>query len=119
MTESAIIGVVKSQTDPDLVYSCRLASDGSFACCTQNTKVCGGLRGSLCKHILVLTIALVKAKELDAKTGLTWVLFSKEERPGSLDKTLMAETFLRYKGSEAGEIDWRPMETQPEDYYAF
>ena len=23
------------------------------------------------------------------------------------------------KGAEAGEIDWRPLETVPEDYYAF
>ncbi|MHB8898287.1 MAG: hypothetical protein ACYC6Y_06030 [Thermoguttaceae bacterium] len=25
-----------------------------------------------------------------------------------LDKDVMSETFLRYKGAEAGEIDWRP-----------
>jgi len=31
----------------------------------------------------------------------------------------MSQTFLKYKGAEAGEIDWRPTETVPEDYYAF
>jgi hypothetical protein len=31
----------------------------------------------------------------------------------------MSTTFLRYKGAEAGEIDWRPTETMPEDYYAY
>jgi hypothetical protein len=29
----------------------------------------------------------------------------------------MSATFLRYKGAEAGEVDWRPTETIPEDYY--
>jgi hypothetical protein len=31
----------------------------------------------------------------------------------------MSATFIRYKGAEAGEVDWRPTETIPEDYYAF
>jgi hypothetical protein len=30
----------------------------------------------------------------------------------------MADLFLRYNGAEAGEVDWRPTETIPEDYYA-
>ncbi len=42
--DAQLVGVVKSQTDAELVYSCRLASDGSFSCCTQNLNVCGGLR---------------------------------------------------------------------------
>jgi hypothetical protein len=30
----------------------------------------------------------------------------------------MTPTLLRYKGAEAGEIDRRPTETIPEDFYA-
>jgi hypothetical protein len=30
----------------------------------------------------------------------------------------MGEIFIRRKGAEAGEVDWRPTETVPEDYYA-
>jgi hypothetical protein len=30
----------------------------------------------------------------------------------------MTEAFLQYKGAEAGEVDWRPTETIPEDFYA-
>jgi hypothetical protein len=30
----------------------------------------------------------------------------------------MSEALLKYMGAEAGEVDWRPMETIPEDYYA-
>src|SRR5262249_45354513 len=52
--DEALVGIVKSQSNRDLVYSCRLASDGTFGCCTQNLRPCGGLRGALCKHLLVL-----------------------------------------------------------------
>jgi len=112
-----VVGIVKSQTDKDLVYSCRLTSSGDFSCCTQNLKPCGGLQGSLCKHLLVLIVGLAKAEKLDAATVHTWVNASAAKKP-ALDKDAMSETFLRYKGAEAGEVDWRPTETIPEDYYA-
>ena len=37
---------------------------------------------------------------------------------GMTQAELAAATFVRYKGAQAGEIDWRPTETIPEDYYA-
>lgn len=113
----SVIGVVKSQTDPDLVYSCRLAADGKFACCTQNLNICGGLRGSLCKHLLVLLIGLANGNELDPTAVDIWVEASRLRKP-ELEKDRMSEAFLRYKGAEAGEVDWRPTETIPEDYYS-
>jgi hypothetical protein len=112
-----LVGVVKSQSVPDLVYSCRLADDGSYACCTQNLNACGGLRGSPCKHLLVLIVGLAQAGELDPGTAHDWVQSSRGKKP-ILDKDAMAVTFLRYKGAEAGEVDWRPTETIPEDFYA-
>ena len=117
VTDERIVGVVKSQNDPDLVYACSLAESGAFSCCTQNLNVCGGLRGALCKHLLVLVVGLGNAKELDPTKLDEWV---KESRRGSheLDRDKMSEIFLRYKGAESGEIDWRPVETIPEDYYA-
>jgi uncharacterized protein YjbI with pentapeptide repeats len=111
------VGVVKSQSDADLVYSCRLNADGTYACCTQNLNICGGLRGSLCKHLLVLIVGLTKSGELDPNVTDAWIRLSKTNKP-ALDKDAMSETFLRYKGAEAGEVDWRPTETIPEDYYA-
>lgn len=119
VTDDAMIGVVKSQTDADLVYSARLASNGVYACCTQNLNPCGGLRGALCKHLLVLIIGLAKAGQLDPNKADLWARASKSIQTAKLDKDIMSETFLRYKGAEAGEIDWRPTETIPEDYYAF
>ncbi len=118
VTSKHMIGVVKSQTDPDLVYSCQLTSDGKFCCGTQNLNSCGGLRGALCKHLLVLLLGLTRADELDATTADAWARSSKLQSP-KMEKDIMSETFLRYKGAEAGEIDWRPTETVPEDYYAF
>jgi hypothetical protein len=109
--------VVKSQTDRELVYSCRLNKDGSFACCTQNLRPCGGLRGALCKHLLVLIVGLTRAGQLDPVKVEAWIGESRTKKP-LLDAGQMSETFLRYKGAEAGEIDWRPTETIPEDYYA-
>jgi len=117
ITDAHMSGVVKSQTDPDLVYACRIESDGQYACCTQNLNICGGLRGSICKHLLVLIIGLVKAGRLDPGTIDGWVAKSRSTKP-ELNKETMGEIFIRYKGAEAGEVDWRPTETVPEDYYA-
>lgn len=47
-----------------------------------------------------------------------WVNNSKQKNP-SLDKDRMSEILLKYKGAEAGEIDWRPTETVPEDFFSF
>ncbi len=118
VTGQGLVGVVKSQTDPDLVYSCQLNRDGAFACCTQNLNICGGLRGALCKHLLVLIVGLANGGQIDAAEVDNWIVASKAHKP-QLDKDVMSETFLRYKGAEAGQIDWRPTETAPEDFYAF
>jgi uncharacterized protein YjbI with pentapeptide repeats len=115
--DDALVGIVKSQSNPGLVYSCRLTAEGQFGCCTQNLNPCGGLRGSLCKHLLVLVVGLTKAGRLDPATVDGWVNASKQQKP-AIDKDVMSETFLRYKGAEAGEVDWRPTETIPEDYYS-
>jgi hypothetical protein len=117
VTDEHVSGVVKSQTDPDLVYACRVAHDGQYACCTQNLNICGGLRGSICKHLLVLIIGLVQAGELDPTTIDAWTAKTHSAKP-ELDKEIIGAIFIKYKGAEAGEVDWRPTETVPEDYYA-
>ena len=114
----SLTGVVKSQTDPDLVYSCRLEESGAFACCTQNLNPCGGLRGALCKHLLVLSLGMAQAGEIDPDLLDDWVQRSRLQTP-KLDKDAMGAVLLKYKGAEAGELDWRPTETVPEDFYAY
>jgi hypothetical protein len=114
----SVAGVVKSQTELEgRVYSCRLGGDGSFACCDQALGLCLGLRGALCKHILVLIVGLVRGGQLDAATVDQWVQASRSRKP-RLDTEQLSATLLRYKGAEAGEIDWRPTETIPEDFYS-
>ena len=114
----ALTGVVRSQTDTTLVYSCRLASDGNYSCCTQNLNRCGGLNGGLCKHLLVLIVGLAKAGQIDLASVQQWT-FASRSKKAVVDKDTASAIFLRYKGAEAGEVDWRPTETIPEDFYAF
>lgn len=116
---SGVYGIVKSQTDPDLVYACKLGVDGTFNCCTQNLNSCGGLRGALCKHILVLVIGLVKSGTLNPSEAARRVLASNSHKPSKADKEAMTSVFFKYKGAESGEIDWRPTETTPEDFYSY
>ncbi|NOQ63707.1 MAG: hypothetical protein GQ582_04280 [Methyloprofundus sp.] len=118
VNEEGITGVIKSQSDSELVYSCHLSSAGKFCCCTQNLNTCGGLRGKPCKHLLVLIIGLAKNQEIDPRTMYQWLDNSRDFKP-ELDHELMSEVLLRYKGAQAGELDWRPSETVPEDYYLF
>lgn len=118
-SDTGLSGIVASQTDAELLYSCSLDQDGNYSCCTQNLNVCGGLKGSLCKHLLVLIVGLVNAGVVGADKAAMWSAASALSKPSKLDKDLMTGLFLRYKGAEAGEVDWRPTETVPEDYYAF
>jgi hypothetical protein len=117
VNDDSVTGVVKSQTDPSLFYACKLDKGGKYMCCTQNLNVCGGLRGKPCKHLLVLVVGLAQAGAADAEVMSKWTKATSGKKP-LLDKDAMSATFVKYKGAEAGEIDWRPTETIPEDYYA-
>jgi hypothetical protein len=117
-----VCGIVRSQSSGSRVYDCRLADTGKYSCCTQNLITCVVSRGSPCKHLLVLVVGLVKTGQLDPATALEWLrLAGKMGRTADgfkPDKDVVAAAFLKYKGAEAGEVDWRPTETIPEDFYA-
>jgi len=118
VNDDKVTGVVKSQTDPSLFYACSLDKGGRYMCCTQNLNVCGGLRGKPCKHLLVLLVGLAQGQQLDPAVAVRWAKATQGKK-AMLDKDSMSATFIRYKGAEAGEVDWRPTETIAEDYYAF
>ncbi len=119
VNDQRVTGVVKSQTDHSLFYACSVDASGRYMCCTQNLNRCGGLNGNKpCKHLLVLIVGLAQGAQLDPGTALKWVKATQGKK-AVLDKDSMSATFIRYKGAEAGEVDWRPTETIPEDYYAF
>ena len=118
VSDDRVTGVVKSQTDHSLFYACSVDKDGRYMCCTQNLNPCGGLRGKPCKHLLVLLVGLAQGQQLDPAVAVRWAKATVGMK-AALDKDSMSATFIRYKGAEAGEVDWRPTETIPEDYYAF
>jgi hypothetical protein len=112
-----LAGVVKSQTEPTKVYSCRLGADGRFACCDQALSACQGMREALCKHLLVLLIGLARTGEVDPAVAERWVQASRQRKP-KVEGEVMSETLLRYQAAQAGDLDWGPTETVPADYYA-
>jgi hypothetical protein len=77
-----------------------------------------GLSGDICKHLLVLSIGLVRANKMDAETAYNWIHATNSKLP-QRNVDLVADAFIQYNGAQLGEIDWRPTETIPEDYYAF
>jgi hypothetical protein len=113
-------GIVRSQKEPELVYSCVLIEDGTYACCTPDVELCLGLRGEPCKHILVLLIGLARAGRIEPATADRWVSAgaNRNHRWNKTTKNHVSDTLLKYKGVVVGEIDWRPTETIPEDFYA-
>lgn len=117
VTNKLVRGIVKSRSNARLVNACQLSHDGEFSCGTQNLHPCGGLQGSICKHLLALIIGLVQAGELNPTTIDRWVAKSQHTK-AKFDKEALAAIFVKYKGAEVGELDWRPIETLPEDYYA-
>lgn len=116
--DEALQGVIASQSDPDLIYACRIDASGGVSCCTQNLNICGGLRGEACKHLLTLLIGLVNAGQVDPTRVDAWLAAARGKKP-VLDKDKLGDVFLRYHGAQAGEVDWRPTETVPEDFYAW
>lgn len=115
----AISAVIKSQSHPyELEYAIKLNSDGSFFCGTQNLRPCGGLRGQICKHIILALIAVIKSKEATPNELIEWVKKSEQKRPEFI-KQSATEIFLKYKMALEGKIEWRPVEIMPEDFMAF
>jgi hypothetical protein len=115
-----IRGIVRSQKDANLVYSCVLTEDGIYSCSTPDVKPCMGLSNEPCKHIMVLVIGLARAGLFDPAIADRWMLAAKKMNPrwNKTVKNYISDSLLKYKGVQAGEIDWRPTETIPEDFYA-
>ncbi len=58
-------------------------------------------------------IGLVHTGEVEAQSVLEYLGIGK----ASSEDDPSAQIILKYKGVETGEVDWRPTETIPEDYY--
>jgi BRCT domain type II-containing protein len=112
-----LVGVVRSQSGSGSVYASWLTRDGRYGCSQPSLEDCMGLQGSTCKHLLVLVVGLARTGGMPMADALAWVRSAGTKGPGK-DVELASETFIQYKGAEAGEVDWRPTETIPEDFYA-
>lgn len=112
-----LVGVVRSQTGAGSVYASWLKPGGSYGCAEPSLSPCMGLQGQVCKHLLVLVIGLVRTGQLAPALAMEWLRTASRKRP-QVDNKLCAQTFVQYKGVEAGTVDWRPTETIPEDFYA-
>ncbi|MFK8110699.1 MAG: hypothetical protein AB8B91_00770 [Rubripirellula sp.] len=113
-----VVGIVRSQTGHGTIYAPWIKADGRYGCSTPELSDCMGLQGSMCKHLVVLLLGLVRVGELDAGATFQWIKSAGSKRPQSGGEWA-AESFLEYRGVEAGDVDWRPTETVPEDFYSF
>ena len=113
-------GIVRSQKEPDLYYSCVLTDDGTYSCCMPSVTKCMGLSNEPCKHILTLVIGLARSGQLDPTVADRWLVAANGKNPrfGKKVQNYLCDSLLKYKGVVAGDIDWRPTETIPEDYYS-
>jgi hypothetical protein len=115
--EEKLVGVVRSQSGSGSVYASWLTHDGKYGCSQPDLSDCMGLQGSTCKHLMVLVCGLARTGQIPMTKALEWVRAAHKSGPKA-NHELCAETLLQYKGAEAGEVDWRPTETIPEDFYA-
>lgn len=83
MTGDTLFGVVRSQSNPNLIYACHIRADGSFGCHTQKLNPCGGLRGKLCKHIIVLLGFMAETQPEVRGTLMAWVHRSLNQAPAN------------------------------------
>lgn len=117
VTAQSLRGLVKSQSQRDTVYGCWIHEDGRFGCFDQNLEPCMGQVGDICKHLVVLLLGLSAARQIEPRTAFTWARSASTKNPDA-DRGPSAEMILWHRGGQAGEMDWRPTETVPEDYYA-
>lgn len=115
---SGLIGVVKSKVHSERVAACRLTANGNFCCCNRNLSICSEMRGSMCKHILALILGATWNRAIDTTTMTRWIVASRFEKP-KVDQKIMTAVFLRFASVKNEDVDWRPAELIPEDYYVF
>ena len=117
--DDSLKAIIKSQTKPNqLEYAISLKSNGDFFCGTQNLFPCGGLRGKVCKHIILALIAVIKSGVGTQNEMIKWVDNTLSHRPKFI-KSEATEIFIKYKYALEGKIEWRPIEVLPEDFMAF
>lgn len=114
-------GIVRSQSNPDSFYANWISGDGRYACYNEELHQCMGLQGFVCKHIIVLLIGMLQNEKLDSQKVYQWskACYRKKPSENREAREIATDLLIHYKGAQMGELEWRPIETIPEDYYAF
>jgi len=115
LSKTSVSGVVRAPDDPDLAFCCHLSDEGAYGCCSSNLATCNGLRGSLCKHLLVLLVGLVQKGVLPADRAAEWVAASTGNKPET-DKELCSQSLERLESAGRGGATWKPVATNPDDF---
>ena len=111
---AGVADVVKRQLEVGL----DVINDGEFGKTMWSQYIRDRLDGLEARPRAIATDQVARGRDRERFPGFyAWADASKAHSP-ILDKDAMSETFLKYKGAEAGDIDWRPTETVPEDFYA-
>jgi hypothetical protein len=113
----SVSGVIRSQSAESKLYLCRLDESGEYCCCDNDFEPCMGTQGRLCKHIILLVVGLVQSGALPFTSAYRWVHAARAHAPG-LDMRVVEHALGLYRLAQQGQVDWRPVETIPEDYYA-
>ena len=113
-----LVGVVRSQSGSGNVYASWLGFDGHYGCAQPDLEDCMGLQGAMLQAPDGARRRPRAHRPDDAGAGAAVDGSDRNGKGPRKNDELCAETFIQYKGAEAGEVDWRPTETIPEDFYA-
>lgn len=105
--DGKVQGVVSSGSDMSRVYVCLFSADGQdFSCSTNNNRRCGGLRGSPCKHLMLLMDEAIKQFGFPsvAATMRAEGLSTLDDPAAGTSQELLAALRLTQNVQPAGEI---------------
>jgi hypothetical protein len=102
LTTDTVFGVIKSQRDTDLLYACFSRADGSYSCQTQKLNPCGGLRGTICKHLIVL-IGQIANYPATIPLLQSWINLSLRKNPIN-SKSLTKHIFSLFEDSTSSIV---------------
>nr|MDO8119379.1 hypothetical protein [Candidatus Sigynarchaeota archaeon] len=111
-----IMGVVRSQRTPTKVqYATQLDSDGNYWCYSNDIEPCKGMDGTICKHILLTLIGVVKEDLIPMEEIRGWLKKAVFKKPGD-DVERARWIFDNYQLLKVENVEWRPIELMPEDF---
>ncbi|MEX2715377.1 MAG: hypothetical protein Q6370_003640 [Candidatus Sigynarchaeota archaeon] len=113
-----IVSVVKSQTTDGIEYATCISETGDYFCCPQDLEFCLGMKGYLCKHIILSLAAACKTDDKLKDALKKWVQNAQGKHP-IIKEDIATSLFVESKLPKDARIGWREIEILPEDMMAF